>query len=179
MKGLGMRGRPKRVIKRSLTMMLAILLSNVLSLVGPLSSVAAFAATSGKVTGLSDQGIELSYTGDGDEPWIASGTTITGNLTGTGGCSGKDYESSLTIKNNKSSEATLSFSYSAELNNGTVKVDGANVNGKETFSKSLQPGESITIHIKTKGSSTKITLTDIKLLMLTTPEVTFSAAEHG
>ena len=68
MKGLGMRGRPKRVIKRSLTMMLAILLSNVLSLVGPLSSVAAFAATSGKVTGLSDQGIELSYTGDGDEP---------------------------------------------------------------------------------------------------------------
>ena len=86
-----MRGRLKRVIKRFLTMMLAILLSNVLSLVGPLSSVAAFAATSGKVTGLSNQGLELSYTGDGDEPWTASGTTIKGNLTGTSGCSGKDY----------------------------------------------------------------------------------------
>ncbi len=179
MKGLGMRGRLKRVIKRSLTMMLAILLSNVLSFVGPLSSVAAFAATSGKVTGLSDQGIELSYKGSGDEPWTASGTTITGNLTGTGGCTGNDYKSSLTIKNNKSSEATLSFSYSPELNKGTVTVDGASVNGKGTFSKSLQPGESITVHIETKGSSTKITLTDIKLLMLTTPEVTFSAAEHG
>ena len=180
MKGLGMRGRPKRVIKRSLTMMLAILLSNVLSLVGPLSSVAAFAATSGKVTGLSDQGLELSYTGDGDEPWTASGTTIKGNLTATKGtCQDTDHESSLTIKNNKSSEATLSFSYSPELNNGTATVDGASVNGKGTFSKSLQPGESITIHIKTKGGSTKITLTDIKLLMLTKPEVTFSAAEHG
>lgn len=99
MKGLGMRGRLKRVIKRSLTMMLAILLSNVLSLVGPLSSVAAFAATSGKVTGLSDQGIELSYTSDGDEPWTASGTTITGNLTATKGtCSDTNPESSLTIK---------------------------------------------------------------------------------
>ena len=161
-------------------MMLAILLSNVLSLVGPLSSVAAFAATSGKVTGLSDQGIELSYTSDGDEPWTASGTTITGNLTATKGtCSDTNPESSLTIKNNKSSEATLSFSYSPELNNGTVKVDGASVNGKGTFSKSLQPGESITVYIKTNGGSTKITLTDIKLLMLTTPEVTFSAAEHG
>ena len=180
MKGLGMRGRPKRVIKRSLTMMLAILLSNVLSLVGPLSSVAAFAATSGKVTGLSDQGIELSYTGDGDEPWTASGTTIKGNLTATKvTCSETNPKSSLNIKNNKSSEATLSFSYSPELNNGTVTVGGASVNGKGTFSKSLQPGESITVFIKTNGGSTKITLTDIKLLMLTTPEVTFSAAEHG
>ena len=128
-------------------MMLAILLSNVLSLVGPLSSVAAFAATSGKVTGLSDQGLELSYTGDGDEPWTASGTTITGKLTGTSGCGGKNPESSLTIKNNKSSEATLSFSYSPELNNGTVTVDGASVNGKGTFSKSLQPGERASLFI--------------------------------
>ena len=175
-----MRGRLKRVIKRSLTMMLAILLSNVLSLVGPLSSVAAFAATYGKVTGLSDQGLELSYTGDGDEPWTASGTTIKGNLTVTKGtCSDTDHKSSLNIKNNKSSEATLSFSYSPELNNGTATVDGASVNGKGTFSKSLQPGESITVSIETNGGSTKITLTDIKLLMLTTPEVTFSAAEHG
>ena len=72
----------------------------------------AFAATSGTVTGLSDANIGLSFSGDADDAWSATGTTITGSVVSVGGtCSDTHHNSTLTIKNNKTAKATLSFNY--------------------------------------------------------------------
>ena len=77
----------------------------------PNVTMTAFAATSGTVTGLADENIGLSFTGDADDAWSANGTSIIGAATSTGGCDGKDYKSTLTITNKKATTATLSFDY--------------------------------------------------------------------
>lgn len=50
------------------------------------------AATSGTVTGLADENIGLSFTGDDKASWSANGTSITGAATSvSGGCSTTSY----------------------------------------------------------------------------------------
>lgn len=88
----------------------------------PNVTMTAFAATSGTVTGLADENIGLSFTGDADNAWTATGTQIIGKARSTSGsgCSdGKDYSSTLTITNNKTTEATLSFDYTVVVSDGT------------------------------------------------------------
>ena len=102
----------KRITKRFLSLLLATVM--VLALV-PVITVPVHAATSGTVTGLADENIGLSFSGDADNAWGASGTTITGTVVSVGGtCSDTSYNSTLTIKNNKDTKATLSFNYAIE-----------------------------------------------------------------
>ena len=105
----------KRLISLALSMcMVFALLPNI--------SMTAFAATSGTVTGLADENIGLSFTGDADNAWSASGTSIIGAATSTGGtCSDTSHKSTLTITNKKSIKATLSFDYSIEQNSGKFR----------------------------------------------------------
>lgn len=72
----------KQVFKRFLSLALAMLM--VLTLL-PAMTTTAWAATSGTVTGLTDENIGLSFSGDKDDTWNASGTQIVGSATGTGG----------------------------------------------------------------------------------------------
>ena len=139
------------------------------------------AATSGTVTGLSDGNIGLSFSGDADDAWSATGTTIVGSSTSVGGtCGDTAYDSTLTIKNNKSTKATLSFDYAIEQNSGTIKVDGTAVTANGKISKELAADGTVTVYIKSGSTTaTKITMTNVVLVSDVTATTTFVPAENG
>ena len=168
----------QRISKRFLSLLLVAVM--VLALV-PAITLPAFAAISGTVTGLSDSNIGLSFSGDADDAWSATGTTITGSVVFVGGtCSDTHHNSTLTIKNNKATKATLSFNYAIEQNSGTITVDGSAVTTNGSFSKELAAGSSITVKIKSGSTTaTKITMTNVVLVSDVTATTTFVPAENG
>lgn len=148
----------------------------------PNVTMTAFAATSGTVTGLADENIGLSFTGDADNAWSANGTSIIGAATSTGGtCSDTSYKSTLTITNKKSTTATLSFDYAIEQNSGTIQVDGKEVSSGASFTKELAANESVKVYIKSGSTSaaTKITMTNVVLVSDVNATATFVPAENG
>lgn len=168
----------KRISRRFVSLLLTFV--TILTLL-PAMTLPALAATSGTVTGLTDSNIGLSFSGDADDAWSANGTTIIGAATSTGGtCSDTTYNSTLTITNKKSTTATLSFDYTIELNNGTIKVN-EEVPADGTFSKELAANESVKVYIKSGSTSaaTKITLTNVVLVSEVNATATFVPAENG
>ena len=168
----------QRISKRFLSLLLVAVM--VLALV-PAITLPAFAATRGTVTGLSDANIGLSFSGDADDAWSATGTTITGSVVSVGGtCSDTHHNSTLTIKNNKTAKATLSFNYAIEANSGTIEVNGTAVTANGAFNKELAIGESIKVYIKSGSTTaTKITMTNVALVSDVTATTTFVPAENG
>lgn len=168
----------KSTLKRFLSLVLCMCM--VMALL-PNVTMTAFAATSGTVTGLADENIGLSFTGDADDAWSANGTSIIGAATSTSGCEGKNYKSTLTITNMKSTTATLSFDYSIEQNSGTIQVDGAAVSSGASFTKELAANESVKVYIKSGSTSaaTKIALTNVVLVSDVNATATFVPAENG
>ena len=169
----------KSTLKRFLSLVLCMfmvmaLLQNV--------TMTAFAATSGTVTGLADENIGLSFTGDADDAWSANGTSITGAVTSTSaGCSDTVYKSTLTITNKKSTTATLSFDYTIEQNSGTIQVNGTAVSSGASFTKELAANESVKVYIESGSTdaATKITLTNVVLVSDVNATATFVPAENG
>ena len=169
----------KSTLKRFLSLVLCMCM--VMALL-PNVTMTAFAATSGTVTGLADENIGLSFTGDADDAWSANGTSITGAATSTGGiCSGTSHKSTLTITNKKSTTATLSFDYSIEQNSGKIQVDGTAVSSSASFTKELAANESVKVYIESGSTSaaTKITLTNVVLVSDVNATATFVPAENG
>ena len=169
----------KSTLRRFLSLVLCICM--VMALL-PNVTMTAFAATSGTVTGLADENIGLSFTGDADDAWSANGTSIIGAATSTGGtCSDTQHSSTLTITNKKSTTATLSFDYTIEQNSGTIQVDGKGVSSGASFTKELAANESIKVYIKSGSTSaaTKITLTNVVLVSDVNATATFVPAENG
>ena len=169
----------KSTLKRFLSLVLCMCMAFALL---PNVTVTAFAATSGTVTGLADENIGLSFTGSADDAWTASGTTITGSATSTGGtCGGTAYNSTLEITNKKSATATLSFDYAIEQNSGTIQVAGTEVSSGASFTKELAANETVKVYIKSGSTSaaTKITLTNVALVSNVTATATFLPAENG
>ena len=170
----------QRISKRLISLLLATAM--ILAMM-PVVSLPAYAATSGNVSGLSDVSIGLSYTGDADNAWSAtSGTTVVGSAQSKSGtCSNTDYYSTLTITNRKSTAAVLSFDYTVAANGGTIKVDGTDVSAKGSFTKELAAGDSITVYIKSGSpdAATKITLSNISLVVNVEATVTFTPSENG
>lgn len=168
----------KRIGRRFVSLLLTFV--TVLTML-PAMTLPALAETSGTVTGLTDENIGLSFTGDADDAWSANGTSIIGAATSTGGCSGKSYNSTLEIKNKKSTTATLSFDYSIEQNDGTIQVDGQKVSSGASFTKELAANESVKVYIKSGSTSaaTKITLTNVVLVSDVNATATFVPAENG
>ena len=169
----------KRIGRRFVSLLLTFV--TVLTML-PAMTLPALAETSGTVTGLTDENIGLSFTGDADDAWSANGTSIIGAATSTGGCSGKDYTSTLTITNKKNTKATLSFDYDVTVNGGTINVDKSNnVNAGGKFSKELEANESVKVYIKSGSTdaATKITLTNVVLVSDVNATATFVPAENG
>ena len=168
----------QRISKRFLSLLLVAVM--VLALV-PAITLPAFAATNGAVTGLSDANIGLSFDGTAEDAWNANGSTITGSAVSVEGmCDSTHYESTLTIKNNKTAKATLSFNYAIEANSGTIKVNGTAVTANGAFNKELAVGESIKVYIKSGSTTaTKITMTNVALVSDVTATTTFVPAENG
>lgn len=169
----------KRISRRFVSLLLTFV--TILTML-PAMTLPALAATEGTVTGLADENIGLSFTGNADNAWTATGTTIAGAATSTGGtCSDTSYESTLTITNKKSTTATLSFDYSIEQNSGKFKVDGIEVSSGASFTKELAANESVKVYIKSGSTSaaTKITLTNVVLVSEVKATATFVPAENG
>lgn len=169
----------KSTLKRFLSLVLCMCM--VMALL-PNVTMTAFAATSGTVTGLADENIGLSFTGDADDAWSANGTSIIGAATSTGGtCGDTSYDSTLTITNKKSTTATLSFDYTIEPNSGKIQVAGTEVSSGASFTKELAANESVKVYIRSGSTSaaTKITLTNVVLVSDVNAIATFVPAENG
>ena len=169
----------KSTLKRFLSLVLCMCM--VMALL-PNVTMTALAATSGTVTGLADENIGLSFTGDADDAWSANGTSIIGAATSTGGtCGDTSYDSTLTITNKKSTTATLSFDYTIEPNSGKIQVAGTEVSSGASFTKELAANESVKVYIKSGSTSaaTKITLTNVVLVSDVNAIATFVPAENG
>lgn len=168
----------KRIGRRFVSLLLTFV--TVLTML-PAMTLPALAATRGDVTGLADQSIGLSFDGTADDAWSASSTTITGSVVSVGGtCSDTSYNSTLTIKNNKATKATLSFAYAIEQNSGTINVAGDSVTTNGSFKRELAAGGSINVYIKSGSTTaTKITMTNVALVSDVTATATFVPAENG
>ena len=169
----------KSTLKRFLSLVLCMCM--VMALL-PNVTMTAFAATSGTVTGLADENIGLSFSGDAEDAWSANGTSIIGAATSEGGaCGNTSYKSTLTITNKKSTTATLSFDYTIEQNSGTIQVDGTEVSSGASFTKELAANESVKVYIKSGSTdaATKITLTNVVLVSDVNATATFVPAENG
>ena len=168
----------KKSLKGLLSLALALLM--VLSLLPNVAITAYAASESVPVSGLSDTNIGLSYSGSADNAWIASGTTITGSAISAKGLFFTTHKNStLVIKNNRSTTATLSFDYT--VGSGTFQVGGTTVNTGGSYSKELAAGESIKVYIKSNSitAASVITLTNVALVADVTATTTFLPAENG
>lgn len=168
----------KSTWKRFLSLVLCMCM--VLTLL-PNVTITAFAAESGEVTGLSNENIGLSYSGDKTDTWSANGTTVTGSIQSSSGCGTTHHSSTLTITNKRSIAATLSFDYAIDPQGGTIQVDGTAITAGGTFSKELAAGEKVNIYIKSNSTSaaTKITMTNLALSANIEATATFLPAENG
>lgn len=168
----------KRIGRRFVSLLLTFV--TILTML-PAMTLPALAAISGTLN-LTDKNICLSYSGEADNAWtVNDGTTITGSAQSTSGCSTTHYSSTLTIKNEGSTTARLSFSYVIEQNSGTIQVDRQEKKEGGNFSKELAPKNSIQVYIKSGSTTaaTRITMTDVKLEASATATVTFQPAENG
>ena len=144
----------------------------------PNVTMTAFAATSGTVTGLADENIGLSFDGDEEDAWTASGRTINGKTTPASGSGCNEVsatKSTLTIQNKKTVSATLSFKYKITAP-GKVQIGGTDVttnNGE--YSAELGAGESIKVYLE----GAKLTITNIALFSDVTATTTFQPATNG
>ena len=147
----------------------------------PNVTITAFAAESGEVTGLSNENIGLSYSGDKTDTWSANGTTVTGSIQSSSGCGTTHYSSTLTITNKRSITAVLSFNYAIDAQGGTIQVDGTAVTAGGTFSKELAAGGTVSVYIKSNSTSapTKITLSNVALSANIEATTTFLPVQNG
>ena len=172
----------KQVFKRFLSLALAMLM--VLTLLPAMTTTAWAAPSGGTVTGLADENIGLKFEGDADDAWSASGTQIIGKArssSGSGCGGGSNYHSTLTITNNKTTKATLSFDYTVAVNEGTILVNNTTTTANGSFSKELEAGGTIEVEIESGSTDadTKITMTNVKLVADATATVTFQPSENG
>ncbi len=172
----------KQVFRRFLSLSLVVMLTLTLL---PKIGFTAYAAASGDLTGLSNSSIGASYTATdngSNASWSANGNEIIGSVIGTSGmCSESHYETTLTITNNKSVAAILSFDYTIAQNSGTVQVAGTAVTAGGSYSSELAAGGSIEIYLKSGSTSaaTSISLTNLNLLIDRDATITFQPSENG
>ena len=152
----------------------------------PAISAPALAAVSGTLTGLSNEDIIATYTGTDDgknSSWsVTGGNAIKGSVVGTAGaCSDTQYNTTLTITNNKPTAAILSFDYAIAQNDGSIQVAGTTVTANGSYSETIEAGSSINIYIgsgSTKNATT-IDITNLTLIADVQATTIFQPAEHG
>lgn len=173
----------KRIGRRFVSLLLTFV--TILTML-PAMTLPALAATSGNLS-FPDSSIGLSFKGNADSPWQIKSADIIGQVKSVtdSSCNTTDYNSTLTITNNKTTTATLSFDYTATLSSGVIRVgsetEGAQQDGKDSFSKELAAGGKIEVYIKSGSdkAGTTITISNIKLIAHVNATVTFLPAENG
>ena len=171
----------KRIGRRFVSLLLTFV--TVLTML-PAMTLPALAANNGTVTGLADENIGLSFSGDADNAWSATATGVIGKVRSTpgSGCSDNaNYRSTLTITNKRSTKATLSFDYTVVVSEGTILVNNTTTTANGSFSMELAGGGTVEVEIESGSTSadTKITMTNISLVADASATVTFQPAENG
>lgn len=171
----------KRIGRRFVSLLLTFV--TILTML-PAMTLPALAATSGTVSGLADQSIGLSFNGTADNAWSASSTQIIGKARSTSGSGcggGSNYRSTLTIKNKKTTKATLSFNYTVVVSKGTILVNNTTTTASGSFSMELEAGGTVEVEIESGSTSadTNITMTNVKLVADVSATVTFQPAVNG
>lgn len=171
----------KRIGRRFMSLLLTVV--TVLTML-PAMTLPALAATSGTVAGLADENIGLSFNGTADNAWSATGTQIIGKARSTSGsgCGGNsEYRSTLTIKNKKTTKATLSFDYTVVVSKGTILVNNTTTTANGSFSMELEAGGTVEVEIESGSTTadTMITISNISLVADVSATVTFQPSENG
>lgn len=171
----------KRISRRFVSLLLTFV--TILAML-PAMTLPALAATKGTVTGLADKNIGLSFDGTADNAWSASSTQIIGKARSTSGSGcggGSNYRSTLTIKNKKTTKATLSFDYTVVVSKGTILVNNTTTTANGSFSMELEAGGTVEVEIESGSTSadTNITMTNVKLVADVSATVTFQPAVNG
>lgn len=173
----------KRIGRRLVSLLLTVV--TILTML-PAMTLPALAATSGTVTGLAVENIDLSFQGDAEVKWSATGTQIEGHARSSRPKwpwnPPTDHTSTLTITNKKTTTATLSFDYTVALNSGIIQVNGIEVSSGGSLTKELAANKSVKVYIKSGSTDydTKIAMTNVTLVSAdTTAAVTFLPAENG
>lgn len=171
----------KRIGRRFMSLLLTVV--TILTML-PAMTLPALAATSGTVTGLADENIGLSFNGTADNAWSATGTQIIGKARSTSGSgcgSNSEYRSTLTIKNKKTTKATLSFDYTVVVSKGTILVNNTTTTANGSFSMELEAGGTVEVEIESGSTTadTMITISNISLVADVSATVTFQPSENG
>jgi len=172
----------KRIGRRLVSLLLTVV--TILTML-PAMTLPALAATSGTLSGLDDKSIGLSFDGKGDDAWSVEGTQIVGQVWPIKDVLLYECDSTLTITNNKATQAKLSFDYQIELNRrlSSCTIGGSKIKaGSGTISQVLNAGESVKVVIYAMpwaDATAKITMTNIKLVADTNATVIFKPAENG
>lgn len=171
----------KRIGRRFMSLLLTVV--TILTML-PAMTLPALAATSGTVTDLADENIGLSFNGTADNAWSATGTQIIGKARSTSGsgCGGNsEYRSTLTIKNKKTTKATLSFDYTVVVSKGTILVNNTMTTANGSFSMELEAGGTVEVEIESGSTTadTMITISNISLVADVSATVTFQPSENG
>lgn len=163
----------KNIARRFLSLSLSLILVLVM-----LPSMT-FTASAAAISGLNDTSIGLETGGDATA--TAGGTSVTASVTGEGGTCASSKSGTLTITNTKAHTATLSFSYTVTLNDGTVSVAGTSVTAAGTFTRDIAAGSNIVINLASaKGASTtSINITNISLIADVQATVTYKVPVNG
>lgn len=171
----------KRIGRRFMSLLLTVV--TILTML-PAMTLPALAATSGTVTGLADENIGLSFNGTADNAWSATGTQIIGKARSTSGSGcgdNSEYRSTLTIKNKKTTKATLSFDYTVVVSKGTILVNNTTTTANGSFSMELEAGGTVEVEIESGSTTadTMITISNISLVADVSATVTFQPSENG
>ena len=166
-----------QVLKRFMAMLLSII---IVCLLLPGTAYAAAPLPDFEVADLT-----ATYDSTGYGKWEANGETLSGE-TSCSGCDGSG-SATLTLTNNKATEAKLIFNYSFNVSGtGTVKIGTAEstVTNSGSYNDTIAAGGSLTIRLSvtTDGdatSSVTMSLTGISLVADTMVDVVFQPTENG
>ena len=164
----------KQVLKRFMAMLLSIIM---VSLLLPVTAMAAEL-----VSPIKDLGV--SYTEGETISWTIEDGNIVGSVKATTGCDGASAASTtLTLTNNKSVPATLSFDYEVEIVGGTIKFGETDVKNNGTHSEQIDKGGVLRITLTSSATANQVTKITLKNILLYDPTssatVTFVPAEEG
>ena len=132
-------------------------------------------------TAVKDLGV--SYTEGDSITWSLEGGNIVGSVKATTGCSTDAATTTLTLTNQKKTDAILSFDYEVSIDNGTITVDGDGVTAGNSFRKTVAAGGTVKIELTSSATANQITKITLKNILLYDPtataNVTFKPASEG
>ena len=171
----------KRIGRRFVSLLLTFV--TILTML-PAMTLPAMAATKRDLTGLADPNIGLSFSGNTNEAWSELYGVVTGTAKATKSCgTWSAKKSTLTITNNRSTPATLSFDYTSSQKNSTIRVDKTSATAHGSFSVDLASKATVTVYIesgKNEGEYATINLSNFLLVQKTEATTTFlPAGENG